>query len=81
MKSIIPAKHLIYHYLSSIVIGLCDMSSTMYTLHERYAFLPSDLKNYAFRAGRHAFQGGGKNGRICKHAAKFGELTDVYTNL
>ena len=29
-----------------------------YTVHEQYAFLPSDLPNYAFRAGRLAFHGG-----------------------
>ena len=28
------------------------------TVHEQYAFLPSDLPNYAFRAGRLAFHGG-----------------------
>ena len=50
------------------------------TVHEQYAFMPSDLQNYAFRAGRHAFHRG-KNGRICKHAAKFGESTDIYPNL
>ena len=51
-----------------------------FTVHEQYTFLPSDLQNYAFRAGRHAFHTG-KNGRICKHAAKSGESTDIYTNL
>ena len=54
--------------------------SVRFTVHEQYAFLPSDLHNYAFRAGRHAFHRG-KNDRICKHAAMFGESTDIYTNL
>ena len=31
---------------------------SIYTVHEQYAFLPSDLTNYAFLAGRLAFHGG-----------------------
>ena len=33
-------------------------NACMTTVHEQYAFLPSDLPNYAFRAGRLAFHGG-----------------------